>query len=49
MQQGRIVDLIESAGLVGAVPEHPYTRMLVEASREYSRRPQALPTAETTA
>ncbi len=37
MQQGRIVDLIESAGLVGAVPEHPYTRMLVEASRHYSR------------
>ena len=34
---GDIVDLIESASLVGAVPEHPYTRMLVEASRHYSR------------
>lgn len=37
MQLGRIVDLVESASLVGAVPEHPYTRMLVEASRHYSR------------
>ncbi|MDP5238775.1 ABC transporter ATP-binding protein [Uliginosibacterium sp. 31-16] len=37
MQHGRIVDLIESANLVGCVPEHPYTRMLVEASRHYDR------------
>lgn len=37
MQQGRIVDLLRCASLVGAVPEHPYTRMLVEATRHYSR------------
>ncbi|MDQ7988938.1 MAG: ABC transporter ATP-binding protein [Candidatus Dactylopiibacterium sp.] len=37
MQQGRIVDLLDTAGIVGCNPEHPYTRMLVEASRHYSR------------
>ncbi|KAF7599629.1 MAG: peptide ABC transporter ATP-binding protein [Candidatus Dactylopiibacterium carminicum] len=37
MQQGRIVDLLDCSSIVGAVPEHPYTRMLVEASRHYSR------------
>lgn len=37
MQQGQIVDLIQSAELVGKVPTHPYTRMLVEASRHYDR------------
>lgn len=37
MQYGRIVDLIDSASLGGSVPEHPYTRMLVDASRHYSR------------
>ncbi len=37
MQQGRIVDLVDSASLAGTAPEHPYTRMLVEASRHYSR------------
>ena len=37
MQHGRIVDLIESASLVGKTPTHPYTRMLVEASRQYDR------------
>ncbi len=37
MQQGRIVDLLEASAIVGSQPAHPYTRMLVEASRHYSR------------
>lgn len=37
MQQGRIVDMQQCAALSGATPTHPYTRMLVEASRHYSR------------
>ncbi len=37
MQQGRIVDLLETAAIVGSQPAHPYTRMLVDASRHYSR------------
>ncbi|MDQ8021324.1 MAG: ABC transporter ATP-binding protein [Moraxellaceae bacterium] len=37
MQQGRIVDMQECAALSGSMPTHPYTRMLVEASRHYSR------------
>ena len=49
MQQGEILETLSTETLAGATDMHPYTRMLVEASREYSRRPQALPTAETTA
>ncbi|MFT3735269.1 MAG: ABC transporter ATP-binding protein [Rhodocyclaceae bacterium] len=37
MQLGEIVDTIDSASLTGSTPSHPYTRMLVEASRHYSR------------
>lgn len=45
MQQGRIVDLIPCTSLPGAVPEHPYTRLLVEASRHYNRiMPSSQPT-----
>jgi peptide/nickel transport system ATP-binding protein len=45
MQQGRIVDLLDTAAIVGSVPEHPYTRMLVEASRHYSREMAEEPVA----
>jgi peptide/nickel transport system ATP-binding protein len=37
MQQGKIVDTIDSEHLIGHPPSHPYTRMLLEASRAYSR------------
>lgn len=37
MQHGRIVDSLACDALAGSAPTHPYTRMLVEASRHYSR------------
>jgi peptide/nickel transport system ATP-binding protein len=37
MQHGRIVDALSTDALAGSKPDHPYTRMLVEASRAYSR------------
>ena len=37
MQQGRIVDTLDSAMLSSGGATHPYTRSLVEATRSYSR------------
>ncbi|KQV91240.1 peptide ABC transporter ATP-binding protein [Massilia sp. Root351] len=37
MQQGRIVDTLDSALLSNGGASHPYTRSLVEATRSYSR------------
>lgn len=37
MQQGRIVETLTTEALCSNAAQHPYTRMLVEASRAYSR------------
>jgi peptide/nickel transport system ATP-binding protein len=39
MQQGRIVDTLDSALLSGGGATHPYTRVLVDATRSYTRAP----------
>jgi peptide/nickel transport system ATP-binding protein len=41
MQEGRIVDIQASAALVDGSSVHPYTRTLVEATRNFSARPIA--------
>jgi hypothetical protein len=46
MQHGRIVDVQHSAGLAGGGGLHPYTRTLVEATRNASGAAvEALPAA----
>ena len=37
MQQGRIVETLTTESLCNNAAQHPYTRMLVDASRAYSR------------
>lgn len=46
MQQGEILETLPTAELAGATNMHEYTRMLVEASREFSRKGAALTVAE---
>ena len=37
MQQGRIVDTVDSAQISSGGATHPYTRLLIDATRSYSR------------
>jgi peptide/nickel transport system ATP-binding protein len=43
MQQGRIVDSLDCAQLANGAT-HPYTRMLVDSTRSYTRQPVAMAT-----
>jgi peptide/nickel transport system ATP-binding protein len=41
MQSGQILETLDSRSLATVVPAHPYSRLLVDASREYGRKKQA--------